>query len=449
MNSVIDGSFFIIINDITEIKSYSEEMKYLATYDTLTSIFNRRKLIEYGKELIENKEEFSLYFIDLDNFKKINDSLGHDYGDKVLISVSQDLIKLASKEIKIGRLGGDEFVIIKKGNSTYDELKNFSTTIKNSISKSYNFKNFKFKLKSSIGVAYYPLDGKDISTIIKYADIAMYHSKSSGGNCFSIFEKSFLDDYDLEDKLKIALTENQLITYYQPIYNINNHKIDTVEALVRWESENGLIPPNSFIPLAKRTGLIVDIDKKVFEDSCILCKEHKEKYGDYLTVSINISYGLLIESNFSEFIISTINKYNIPPSFIKLEITEDEIIKDLNYVISILNKLRKKGILIALDDFGVGYSSFNYIKKLPLDTIKIDKSLIFSIENDKKSLSIIQTLITLSKSLNLEVVCEGVEVKNQLKLLETLGCDKIQGYLFSKPIIKDELYNYMDNFIIP
>ncbi|MGL5617214.1 MAG: EAL domain-containing protein [Sarcina sp.] len=448
-NIVDDGYFFVVINDITKIKNYSEEMHYLATFDSLTSIFNRRKLIEYTNKLIKNKESFSLYFIDLDNFKKVNDTIGHDYGDALLIEVSKSLNKLASKTIKIGRFGGDEFVIIKKGNLKENEIKDFSKLIFNTISKDYLLNNFNFKLYASIGISCYPIDGLNSSTIIKHADIAMYNSKINSGNQATIFSKSLLSDYALEDKLSQALKNNELITYYQPIYNINKKEIDTVESLIRWEHQGNLISPNNFIPLAKRNGFIIDIDKKVFLDSCILNRDFKKIHNKYLTISINISYSFLIQPNFTDYILSIAKKYNIPTKFIKLEITEDEILEDIGYVISILNNLRANGFLIALDDFGVGYSSFNYIKRLPLDTIKIDRSLISSIENDKKALSIIKTLISLSKSLDLEVVCEGIEDKKQFILLEALGCDKIQGFFFSKPLDKNKLYKYLENFKNP
>lgn len=448
-NILDDGYFFVVINDITKIKNYSEEMHYLATFDSLTSIFNRRKLIDYANKLIKNKESFSLYFIDLDNFKKVNDTIGHDYGDALLIEVSTALNKLASKTVKIGRFGGDEFIIIKKGDLKENEIKDFSKLIFNTISKDYLLNNFNFKLYASIGVSCYPIDGLNSSTIIKHADIAMYNSKITSGNQSTIFNKSLLSDYALEDKLSQALKNNELITYYQPIYNINKKEIDTIESLIRWEHQGSLISPNNFISLAKRNGLIIDIDKKVFLDSCIFNRDFKKIHNKYLTISINISYSFLIQPNFTDYILSIAKKYNIPTKFIKLEITEDEILKDIGYVISILNNLRTNGFLVALDDFGVGYSSFNYIKKLPLDTIKIDRSLISSIENDKKALSIIKTLISLSKSLDLEVVCEGIEDKKQFLLLEALGCDKIQGFFFSKPLDKNNFYNYLENFKTP
>lgn len=449
INSIFDGYFFIIINDITKLKSYSEEMKQLATYDALTSIFNRRNLIEHIDSLEKSKKSYSLFFIDLDNFKKVNDTLGHDEGDVILKGVSSDLSKLLSKDIKIGRFGGDEFVVIKEGTHTSAELMSFGNIINQCISKEYSFTSLKFNLSSSIGVSSYPSDSLLSSNIMKYADIAMYNSKSNGGNSCSIFTKSLLDKYNLEDKIKEAIENNEFITYYQPIYNVTTNKIDSAEALVRWHSINGVIPPNDFIPVAKRTGSIVNIDKKVFTDACELCTDWHNKYGEYIIVSINISYSLLIEADFTDFVLSTIKKYNIPTNCIKLEITEDEIIEDISYVISLLSNLRTHGILVALDDFGVGYSSFSYIKRLPLDTIKIDRSLILSIENDKKTLSIIKSLIDLSKSLGLEVICEGIEVKNQLDLLDTLGCDKIQGFFFSKALLKDNLYSFVENFKIP
>ncbi|MGL5352584.1 MAG: EAL domain-containing protein, partial [Clostridium sp.] len=357
INSILDGYFFIVINDVTTLKSYSEEMKHIATYDALTSIFNRRKLIEHAESLVKNNIPYSLFFIDLDNFKKVNDTIGHDEGDIILKGVSSDLSKLLSKNIKIGRLGGDEFVVIKEGTHNPNEIMKFGHLISKSISREYVFKAMKFDLQSSIGVDSYPLDSQTNSTVMKYADIAMYKAKSNDGNSCIMFTKSLLHEYDLEDKINEAIINKEFTTYYQPIYNLATNRIDSAEALVRWHSPTGIIPPNEFIPIAKRSGSIIEIDKIVFTDSCALCNDWYIKYGQHIIISINISYGLLIKENFTDFVLSTIQKYNVPSKFIKLEITEDEIIEDIAYVISLLTNLRKLGFLVALDDFGIGYSS--------------------------------------------------------------------------------------------
>ncbi|MGL4874962.1 MAG: EAL domain-containing protein [Clostridium sp.] len=429
-----------------ELKAYSEEMKYLANFDELTSVYNRRKLTECVEDLIKCNEEFSFYFIDLDNFKKVNDTVGHDYGDKLLIEVASDLMRLSSKDIKIGRFGGDEFALIRMGKLSKNEVEEFAELVIRKISKIYEFKKFYFKLNISMGVTSYPSNGRDVQTIIKNADIAMYNSKLVVGNRFSIFKEAFLEEYLMEEKLNNAIKKNQLINYYQPIYSVNTKKISGVEALVRWKSEEGLIFPDKFIPIAKRNGVIIDIDKKVFENACIFSREYKMMYGEWIDISVNISYGLLIRPNFVEYVVDIAKRYGVPKHNIKLEITEDEILEDITYVIEILKKLRGEGFLIALDDFGVGYSSFNYVKNLPLDVIKIDRSLILNIQDDKKTLAIIKALINLAEILELKVTCEGIETEVQLNLLKDLSCHQLQGYFFSKPIKSEEIFKYIEKF---
>ncbi|MGL4911739.1 MAG: EAL domain-containing protein [Romboutsia sp.] len=429
-----------------ELKAYSEEMKYLANFDELTSVYNRRKLTEYVDDLIKCNEEFSFYFIDLDNFKKVNDTVGHDYGDRLLLEVANDLIKISSKDIKIGRFGGDEFALIRIGKLSEREVEEFAECIVKKISKVYEFKKFYFKLNISMGIAIYPFNGGDVQTIIKNADIAMYNSKIIEGNKFTIFNKILLEDYLIEEKLNNAIKEKRLINYYQPIYNVKTKNITGVEALVRWYEDNEIIFPDKFIPIAKRNGVIIDIDKNVFENACIFSHEYNALYGTVMDISVNISYGLLTRPDFVDFVVEMAEKYEVPKHNIKLEITEDEILEDINYVIDILKSLRKEGFLISLDDFGVGYSSFNYVKNLPLDVIKIDRSLILNIQEDKKTLAIIDTLIDLAQILELKVTCEGIENETQLNLLKDLKCDNLQGYFFSKPIPKEAVLNYIEKF---
>ncbi|MGL5150871.1 MAG: putative bifunctional diguanylate cyclase/phosphodiesterase [Clostridium sp.] len=428
------------------IASVSEEIRNLATYDSLTSLYNRRWLNDYCEYLIANSKSFSLYFIDLDNFKKVNDNIGHDYGDKLLIRVSKRLKEISSDTVKIGRFGGDEFVILHKNTITEDEINNFSDELLNLISRTYRLKNFNFELKCSIGVATYPLHGRNASALFKHADISMYQSKKILGNSCCIFSSEMIEDYALENNLVNALSNDDIITIFQPIFNVNTGKMDTVEALARWKTESGLISPGDFIPLAKKTGLIVNLDKKMIVNSCKLYRRYVNKYHIPLTISFNVSYTLLTSPDFLDFVIKTSKKYEVPYKNIKIEITEDETISDLDYVISILRKLTTKGFLVALDDFGVGYSSFNYVKKLPLTTIKIDRSLISNIETDEKSLVLVKDLIPLLKTLDLEVICEGIETLNQYNILTQFNCDKLQGFYFSKPVEQEDLFNIFDSF---
>lgn len=444
--SLKEGYFSIIVNDVTEIKKYSEDMTYLANYDTLTNLLNRHNLLEYLIELVSRDEHFSIYFIDLDDFKNINDTLGHNTGDEVLRVAADRLTELYSDEITVGRLGGDEFIVVKKGEDNINRIEDLAKDILKVLNRSFQLSRYNFNLRASIGISYYPNHAEDVFTLLKYADISMYEGKKEGGNTFKIFSEEMLEELNLESRLSLAIDNNELEVYYQPIYDIKKEKILGAEALTRWISPNGIISPTKFIPLAKKNGDIIRIDEFVLKEACNFCKRMVSLGEEDFKISVNISYAALKQIDFLDRIMSIVNETNVNPTYIKIEITEDEIIDNIDFTVDILNELRKLGFNIALDDFGVGYSSFNYIKTLPLDTLKIDRSLLISIENDKKTFSIIETLIKLSHTLDLEVVCEGVEIKNQLELLKKINCDKIQGYYISKPLNLNDFNEFIFNF---
>lgn len=444
MYALEKGYLSIIITDITDIKKYSEEMKYLASYDTLTSLLNRHKLNNYLMELSSKGEEFSIIFIDLDNFKNLNDTLGHNVGDGVLCVVAEVLNSLSNENTTIARFGGDEFIIVRKGKNDMNQVTDLTNNVLYSLNRSFKFKNYVFQLKASAGISFYPQHSKDISTLLKYSDIAMYESKALGGNRFKFFEENMLSEIEIENKLRTAIEKGEFEVYFQPIYDVHSHKVSSAEALIRWFTDEGMIPPDKFIGIAKRSGDIIDIDNFVLREACKFCKENIKSRNKKFNVSINISQKSLKQENFIINLKELLKQYELEPRSIKLEITEDEIIEDPNATIEILNKIREIGVKIALDDFGIGYSSFNYIKTLPLDVIKIDRSLLISLEEDDKTLAIIETLINLCHMLNLEVVCEGVEVECQLQLLKDINCDKIQGYYISRPLAKGKFREFME-----
>lgn len=303
--------------------------------------------------------------------------------------------------------------MVKRGESYLDNINDIAEETLKLLNKNIQFNKYNFSLKASIGISSYPDHAEDVFTLLKYADISMYEGKQEGGNKYKIFSEEMLEDLNLES---------------------------------RWISPTGIISPTKFIPLAKKNGDIIRIDEFVLKESCEFCKKMRRLTEEDFKVSVNISYTALKQINFLERVMSIVNESNVNPNFIKIEITEDEIIDNIESTVKILNKLRKLGFNIALDDFGVGYSSFNYIKTLPLDTLKIDRSLLISVENDKKTFAIIKTLINLAHTLGLDVVCEGVEMKNQLELLTNIECDKIQGYYISKPLNLNDFYKLILNF---
>ncbi len=446
--SISEDSFSIIINDVTEIKKHSDEMEHLANYDTLTNLLNRHNLLESLIELVRKNDDFTIYFIDLDDFKNINDTLGHNTGDEILRIVANRLLSLSIEhdDIVVGRLGGDEFLVIKKGKNSNTEIKQLAERILVVLSEKIQYSNHEFNLRASIGISTYPYDADEVFTLLKYADVSMYQGKEDGGGNYKIFSEKMIEDLKLQGSLYSAIDKNEFEVYYQPIYDLEKGRVVGAEALTRWNRPNGLIPPNRFIPLAKKSRDIIKLDEFVLREACRCCKIINGIGVTDFFVSVNISYIAIKQVDFISNICKIIYEEKVNPNHIKLEVTEDEIIDNMEFVINILNELREIGFKIALDDFGVGYSSFNYIKNLPLDTLKIDRSLLISLEEDKKTLAIIETLINLSHTLDLNVICEGVELESQLELLKDINCDGIQGYFISKPIDFNAFKEFIINF---
>ncbi|MGL4344376.1 MAG: putative bifunctional diguanylate cyclase/phosphodiesterase [Cellulosilyticaceae bacterium] len=432
-----------MINRVNEVNG---DLKYLANYDVLTAILNRRKLMEYMNEMEKENKTYSLFLIDIDHFKGINDNLGYEMGDEVLRKVAQELVGFKSNGVQVGRLGADQFVLIRQPYMLSEQIMSFSDQILNKMNDIHIESDKKYEMSVSVGVANCPEHSTSPTRLLAYAEYGLQQSKAFGGGQVTLFTKEILASYDMETKIQEGIEGNEFVAYYQPIYDVKTGEINSMEALVRWHREEGMIFPDQFIPVAKRAGLMQEIDKQVFVDACKMCAYFKEVYERYPVVSVNVSYGWLIQPDFKTFILDTIEEVGIPCDKVKLEMTEDEIIEDMNMVLEQLHELRRRGIQIALDDFGVGYSSLNYLKSLPIDTLKIDRSLISNIEGDRKSLSIVNTIIQMAHTLELDVVCEGIENRHQLDILKKLRCDKIQGYYFSRPIEREAFIMYTNRF---
>lgn len=435
------------INNMFESLQKSESnLIQFAYYDTLTGLSNRKSIMENIQMIIkENKTKFTLFFIDLDNFKNINDSLGHNAGDYILEKVAYKLQSVIDKNCLLGRLGGDEFIIVQNNISFPCEAKNLAEKICNVLKHPINYEDHEIYVGCSIGISFYPNDGNNLPTLMKNADSAMYAAKNSGGYTYKVYSKSMnsqaLTELVMENNLRKALKNNEFILHFQPINNINKLNLIGAEALIRWNFGDKLIYPNDFIQKAKDIGEIVHIDNWVLFNSCQQCKKWHEKGYKDIYISVNISFIQLKQPNFLDIVKDALTQAKLSPSYLNLEITEDEAMEDVSLTINTLKNLRELGVNISLDDFGTGYSSLSYVNSLPINTLKIDKSLVRDIDKDTKNLEIIKIIIMMAHSLNLKVIAEGIESKKHLNLLEELKCDSIQGYLIGKPVEAAEFEN--------
>ena len=422
--------------DITEIKEGQEKIYKLAYYDQITGLINRSYFEEKLLETINENKNFSVLTIGLNGLKYVNETLGYGLGDTCLKIIGNEIKKAIPSNAKVARFEGNQFVALIKGYNTY-EIESICNEIINNISKPISINNKKFYMSSNIGISSYPQDGINYKEIIKNATIAKHKAKETK-DTYKFFD-NFMDEeiqkkIYLQEMLYEAVEKNQFTVYYQLQKSIANNKFTGAESLVRWiHPQKGLISPGEFIPLAEETGLIVDIGEIVLRQSCYKAKElHNNGYNDF-SISVNISDIQLRSGDFVELVKDILSETRLNPNYLILEITESIVMKSLEENINILNNLRKLGIRIALDDFGTGYSSLNYLLNLPIDILKIDKSFIDGITESDKNKSILASIISIAKKIDLSVVVEGVETEQQLDILINLKCDKIQGYLFSKP----------------
>lgn len=438
-----NGDTFIYgaISDITERKEKEIENNYLSYNDEITSIPNRRYFIKEVTEYIKSNDsdKMAVIFIDLDNFKYINDTYGHDIGDKLLIEFTKLIKEIKIKDSFFARYGGDEFVIVKYNLQGKDQIKVILDEIIKKLSKPILLEDKEVFCTLSIGVSIYPLDGKNIGVLIKRADMAMYLAKINGKNRYEFFDIAMLESLDREFKiekgLRIAIDNNEIKMVFQPKINTNTEEVMGFEALVRWYSkELGLVSPKEFIPIAESSGIIIPLGKYIIDESFRRCKELTMLTDKNLKMAINLSDVQIRDSKIVEYIRKSLEKYDLDAKYIEFEITESLIMKFPDKNIEVLDELKSLGVTLALDDFGTGYSSLSYLRTLPIDVLKIDKSFIDGILIEKKSEYIINSVVELSHFLDLEVVAEGVENSGQLNYLKDIKCDIIQGYYYSKPI---------------
>ncbi|MDD2653361.1 MAG: EAL domain-containing protein [Sulfurimonas sp.] len=429
------------------VNELNRELAHLSMHDMLTDLPNRLNLNEKIQNILidaeKNAKKFAVIFLDLDHFKNINDTLGHDIGDALLKRVAALLKESVSKDTLIARIGGDEFIMVASDFNDQNELVPTINNLLNNFRKDLLIKGYLLRLSASIGISIYPDDAQNVKDLMKYADIAMYKAKGDGRDNFSFFSQELNTkvhtEVDIVNDMQRAFAENEFQLYYQPKVDALNGKIIGAEALLRWQhKQKGFIPPSLFIPLAENTGFILNLGKFVIQSSTQAIKRFSSLGFKDLSISINVSTRQFQNSNLYQDLKENIEYNRIDPTQLGIEITEGVILKYVENTLSALREIKKLGVSVYVDDFGTGYSSLSYLKKFPIDTLKIDKSFVDDIVDNENGKSLVNTILSMGKSLHLKTVAEGVETKEQYEFLRDNGCDAIQGYYFAKPMCEDE-----------
>ncbi len=438
----------------------------LAYFDSLTELPNRfffREHLQHSIALTRrNKQKLGVLFLDLDGFKRINDTLGHHYGDLVLqetgnrlrdsLRESDLLIKTDTPDdnISLARLGGDEFTVLLSAIERNEDAAVVAERIRCNLSQTLTFDDHELHTTTSIGIAIYPDDGESAEELLKHADIAMYHSKRSGGNRYRYFSNSMAHSafrrLNLENQLRKALERHELRIFYQPLINLSNHRFTGLEVLLRWHNpEFGEVSPLEFIPLAEETGLIMAIGEWTFNEVCRQAAVWINQRLNFGRLAINISTYQLLHKEFTTKVTQTLHASGIDPNLIELELTESALITDERTVLQVLQDLKQLGIKIAVDDFGMGYSSLNRLKTFPIDRLKIDRSFVADIKEDTTNNAIATAIIAMAASMDMQVTAKGVETEKQLRFLRDKQCNEAQGYLLSEPLASSQTEDLLNN----
>jgi diguanylate cyclase (GGDEF)-like protein len=432
------------VSDRTErLEAANKQLRHLATHDVLTSLPNRVLLDDrMNRAIVRAKREdrgFAVCVLDLDRFKLVNDSLGHHAGDKLLKHVARCLKSTGRGVDTIGRLGGDEFVLILDRACSKADTERVTRAINEALVASIQIGEFEVHTSASIGIAFYPEDGTTIETLYAHADAAMYSAKQRGGAAVEYYTSGMNlaceDRVRLEADLHRALREQQFTLHYQPKINAATGRIHSSEALIRWRHpERGLVLPDRFIPLAEESGLIVPIGEWVLREACLQVRSWQDQGLRPLRVAVNISGVQFRRAELVDTVGRALEAARIDPQFLEVELTETAVMSDPEESADILQRLSRMGIMVSVDDFGTGYSSMSYLRRFPIDKLKIDRSFIANVLTSTDDAAIVQAIISLAHSLRLKVVAEGVESAGQLEFLQKHGCDHYQGYYFSRPL---------------
>ncbi|GIN89475.1 hypothetical protein J6TS1_23680 [Siminovitchia terrae] len=449
IRTIDDNLVLGVSTDITELKEQEEKIKNLAYHDSLTQLPNRRlfdeDLCQAIKAAKKQNNQMALFYMDLDGFKNINDTLGHDIGDLLLIEISyllQSVINKCDRDVRVYRIGGDEFTFIFQ-NCSIQSVSKLANDVLDLFKQSILVEKYSLFITPSIGISLYPENGGHAVQLMKYADAAMYSVKEKTKNGFEFYTPEINQNLQrkvtLQKQLRMALENNEFELNFQPQLDLEHERISGVEALVRWNNkEFGYIPPSEFIPLAEETNLILPLGKWIMREACRQNKKWQEQGFPPLTIAVNVSMKQFNEYNFVESVSQILSETKLNPQYLELEITEGIAIMDHSITIKKLHALKNLGVKISIDDFGTGYSSFGYLQKYPINILKIDKSFISGIATNKENAAIVQCILSLAQHLNLKVVAEGVETKADLEFLLGTTCKYAQGYYVGYPMTTEK-----------
>ncbi|TFG92548.1 MAG: EAL domain-containing protein [Syntrophobacterales bacterium] len=448
-----------VIQDVTQLKQAEEEIRMLAFYDGLTGLANRMlfrdRLDQAIATAMRKNQIFALLYLDLDKFKRVNDTLGHPIGDLLLKNVAETLKQnirrsdtatrpgAENSDSIIARLGGDEFIVLLSDIRDTESAAMIARRLIKAIPATYNCDGHDVSVTTSIGISVFPQDGEDPDVLLKNADSAMYQAKDSGRNNYQFYEESLnlaaIERFSIEKDIRKALDKEEFVLYYQPQVDLATRKIVGAEALIRWiHPEKGMVPPDDFIQIAEESDLIIDINKWVLQTACKQGSEWKKAGFSPMKVSVNLSGYKFASQNIVESIKDVLKTVKLEGQDLEIEITENVLMQDTDDTISTLKQMKALCLTMTLDDFGTGFSSLRYLTSFPFDAIKIDRSFVMECIREPDNLVIIRTIIAMGHSLEKRIVAEGIETKEQFDLLKSYGCDEAQGYYFSRPVPQDE-----------
>ncbi len=453
ITSILDDNlevthYVAVFHDISNIKASQDKLQYQANHDALTDLPNRHLFIDRLNQAVASArrsgDRLAVLFLDLDKFKDINDTLGHQAGDQVLVTVAERLTACCREEDTVARLGGDEFMVLLPRQSDVRNVAAVAQRINRALVAPMDLNGQLIYPGASVGISLYPDDGDDAATLMKNSDMAMYRSKAGGRNTYSLFTHSMNEELSrrtaLEADLRQAMERDEFKAHFQPIINTDSLEILGVEALMRWfRRKEELVPPAEFIPLAEDFGLIHEMGLWMLETSCRHVKRCHEAGFEHLSLSVNLSRIQLQNKGLTTEVEDILTETGFDPTKLRLEITENMVMHEMEKSVAAMDRFREMGIEMVMDDFGTGYSSLGQLKEMPLSTVKIDKSFILDCPQDERSTALVEAAVAMGKSLGMEVVAEGVETSQQLAMLRKFGCDALQGYMFAKPLPADDL----------